>query len=224
MSELSPDQGEAPKNPVNRELSKEVKELRSVLKKCSIYLIGPMGCGKSAVGKFLAYELGFRFLDTDDLIETVAQKPITQIFEEDGHESFRDLESSVLEQVTPFIACCVSTGGGIVLRKDNWGKLHSGIVVYLETPVDVLQDRLQSENESDKRPLLKDAESIRDRIQDIMTEREHLYKQADVTIHCEAGVPVDQICQDIVRTLTNFIKANPPKLSKLYPGNLPNKK
>lgn len=199
--------------------NRAVKELRSVMKKCSVFLIGPMGSGKSAVGRYLAREIGFRYLDTDEIIEAVAKKPIKKIFSEEGESHFRDLESTVLEQVSAFIACCVSTGGGIVIRKENWGKLHAGLVVYLDTPVDVLTDRLQGESEN--RPLLKDAESLRDRIKDILYEREHLYKQADISVKCEAGQGVDEIGQEIIRALTNFIKSNPPKLSKLYPGSLP---
>lgn len=220
MSGAKPDDKKESFNPIQREFSREVKELHAVLKKCSLYLVGPMGCGKSVVGKYLSYELGFRYLDTDAIVESVAKKSISQIFEDDGEQDFRDLESAVLEQVTPFLGCVVSTGGGIVVRKENWGKLQTGIVIYLDTPVHVLQDRLQTEQESEKRPLLKDAVSLRDRITDIMTEREHLYKHADVSIHCEAGAPVDNIGKDVIRTLTNFIKSNPPKLSTLFPGNL----
>lgn len=206
-------------NPPNhRELSAEAKELRSVLKKCSLYLIGPMGSGKSSVGKHLAYELGFRFLDTDQIIENVANRSISEIFSTEGEEAFRDIETAVLDQVASFIGCCISTGGGIVIRKDNWGRLQSGIVVYLDVPVQVLHDRLMSE--TDNRPLLHDAVSLRDRITDIMFEREHLYKQADVTVHCKSGMPVDEITKEIIRSVTNFIKSNPPKLSTLYPGTL----
>lgn len=202
---------------IPRELKPEVKELRSVLKKCSIYLVGPMGSGKSVLAKYLAYELGFRFLDTDELIEKVAQKSIPKIFEDDGEDNFRDLESAILDQVQPFIACCVATGGGIVLRKENWGRLQTGIVIYLSTPIDVLVDRLKGDT---KRPLLKDAESLTDRVTEILNNRRHLYEQADVVVPIEPDAAVDEIGMDLVRRLTNFIKANPPRLSKLYPGNL----
>lgn len=202
---------------VPRELKPAMKELRSVLKKCSIYLVGPMGSGKSVLGKYLSYELGFRFLDTDELIENVAQKSIPKIFEEDGEENFRDLESAILDQVQPFIACCVATGGGIVLRKENWGRLQTGIVIYLDTPIDVLVNRLKGDT---KRPLLRDAESLTDRVTEILNSRRHLYEQADVVVPIEANAAVDEIGTDLVRRLTNFIKANPPRLSKLRPSNL----
>ncbi|PXF44101.1 Shikimate kinase [Gracilariopsis chorda] len=203
-----------------KEVSLEVKELKSVLKKCSIYLIGPMGSGKSVIGKYMASELGFCFLDTDELIEAAAKRSIPEIFETDGEEAFRDLESAVLDQLAAFIGCCVATGGGAVLRKSNWGKLRCGIVVYLETPVDVLRDRLQGDT---TRPLLKnaDGETLRERIRDILEERRHLYMQADLTVHIEKSMPVDDAGKEVIRKLTNFIKANPPRSSKLYPGNLP---
>ncbi|KAI0562863.1 Shikimate Kinase [Gracilaria domingensis] len=205
---------------IQKDVTPEVKELKSVLKKCSVYLIGPMGTGKSAVGKYLASEIGFRFLDTDQLIESVAKKPIPEIFEGDGEEAFRDLESAVLDQVAAFIGCCVATGGGAVLRKSNWGKLQTGIVVYLETPVDVLNDRLQNDT---GRPLLKntDAVTLRERIREILEERRDLYNQADVTVRVKKDMPVDEVGKELIRQLTNFIKSNPPRSSKLYPSKLP---
>lgn len=217
MSEPDPSPGG---ERLTREMKPQVKELRSVLKKCPIFLIGPMGSGKSVLGKYLAFEMGFRFLDTDDLIETVAKKSIPEIFESDGEDAFRDLESAVLDQVAAFIGCCVATGGGAVLRKENWGKLHAGIVVYLKTPVDVLSDRLQGDT---GRPLLKDAdaEALRERLHDILEERRHLYEQADVTVQIEEDMAVDDIGMEVIRVVTNFIKANPPRLASLYPGSLP---
>lgn len=216
-----PDDSALPANPAH-ELSPEAKELRSVLKKCSLYLVGPMGSGKSVIGRYLATLLGFRFLDTDTIIEEIAKKPVAEIFEESGEAHFRDIETAVLDQIAPFIACCVATGGGAVVRKENWGRLQTGIVIYLQSPVDLLVDRLQGE--TGNRPLLKDAESIRQRMEAIMDERHALYKQADVTVKCEREMAVDDIAMEAMRSLTNFIKANPPKLAKLYPGSFPKKR
>lgn len=182
-----------------------------------------MGSGKSSIAKYLASQIGFRFLDTDQLVEAVAKKPISQIFEDDGETIFRDIETAVLDQVAPFIACCVATGGGAVLRKENWGRLQTGIVIYLDTPVDVLADRLMSESESGSRPLLKDANDLRERIDDILHERRGLYEQADLAVKVTKGMAVDDIGTDIIRLLTNFIKANPPRMAQLYPGTLSDK-
>lgn len=188
-----------------------------MLKKCPIYLVGPMGSGKSAVGKYLAYELGFRFLDTDSIIEEVAKKKVSDIFDDDGEDAFRNIESAVLAEVQQFIACCVATGGGAVLRQPNWGKMQTGIIVYLKAEVDVLVSRLQGDT---TRPLLKGAQDLRGRVASILDERSSLYEQADVIVPVGQGQPVDEIGIEVVRTLTNFIKSNPPRLSKLYPGNL----
>lgn len=206
-----------------RELSPEVKELRSVLKKCPLYLIGPMGSGKSAVGRYLARELGFHFLDTDTLIEQLMKKPVAQIFGDDGELTFRDVETQVLAQISSFIGCCVATGGGIVLKKDNWGHLQTGIVIYLDTPVDILYHRLKTQSETENRPLLKtatdDPEELRNKIETILNDRQHLYMQADVCISCANHEGVDDTAKEIVRVLTNFIKENPPKLSALFMQN-----
>lgn len=70
------------------------------------------------------------------MIEGVLKKPISQIFEEDGAQGFREAETSVLNEVASYARFVVSTGGGIVASKENWGHLHNGIVVYLETPVE----------------------------------------------------------------------------------------
>lgn len=200
-----------------------VKELLAVLKKCSIYLIGPMGSGKSTLSKYLAYELGFRHLDTDELVTAVAKKSISDIFAQDGEESFRDLEAAVLSQVAPFIGCVVATGGGVVLRRANWGMLQTGIVVYLESTVDVLAERLADDT---GRPLLqgeRDEDALRDRIEGILEQRRSLYEQADVKVHVDRDAVVDEVAEEVVRRLSNFIKENPPRLSKLYPGSVPDK-
>lgn len=182
-----------------------------------------MGSGKSVVGKYLAHEIAFRFLDIDHIVEQAAEKTINEIFKEDGEPAFRDLESCVLEQVTPFIACVISTGGGVVVRKENWGKLQTGIVIYLKVQPDVLADRLQGETKQN-RPLLRDADAhaLQDRLNAILEERRHLYEQADLIIPVNERQSIDDVGKDIVRKLTNFIKANPPRLSTLHPGKTPN--
>ena len=73
--------------------------MKHLLQGLNIYLIGMMGTGKTTVGKLLAQKLGYRFFDTDELIEAVAGKKISTIFAEEGEESFRDLESKVLNEV-----------------------------------------------------------------------------------------------------------------------------
>lgn len=204
-------------SPFKSEVSPEARELRRLLSRCSLYLVGPTGNGKTVVGRYLARALGFRFLHTDQLIEAVAKKPVAQVIADEGEAAFRNLESKVLEQVSPFVACCVATGGGIVKRKENWGKLHNGVIVYVDTPVDVLRDRLQ--NETETRPVRHDAVSLRDRTKDIAHERNQLYRQADVSVKCKAGWSDDETGEEAIRVLTSFIKTNPPKLSNMRLSN-----
>lgn len=204
----------------SRDIKPAVKDLKQRLKKCSVYFVGTMGSGKSSVARYLAKQLGFRFLDTDDLIVLAAKKDIPTIFENDGENAFRDLESAVLDQVQAFIGCCVATGGGIVMRKQNWGKLQTGIVVWLDVPVDVLVQRLEGDR---SRPLLEEAESLRERIESILNARRTMYQQADVTVTVSVDDAIDDVGAEVVRKLNNFIKENPPRLSKLYGANLSQK-
>jgi shikimate kinase len=85
-----------------------------------------MGAGKSTVGQAVAKRLGYRFLDTDMLIESVAQRPISDIFATDGEAAFRELETAVLEQVVAYTRSVVATGGGMVLRRENGGTCAMG--------------------------------------------------------------------------------------------------
>ncbi len=204
----------------SKDLKPAVKDLMTRLKKCSVYFVGPMGSGKTVVAKYLARQFGFRFLDTDELIELSVEKDIPTIFETEGEEAFRDLETEVLDQVQAFIGCCVATGGGIVLRRQNWGKLQTGLVVWLDAPVDVLVDRLEGDT---SRPLLQGEGNLRDRIEAIVTKRRPMYEQADIVVEISADDAVDDVGGEVVRKLNNFIKENPPRLSKLYAANIPKK-
>jgi shikimate kinase len=114
-----------------------------LLRGVNLYLVGMMGAGKSTVGQAVAKRLGYRFLDTDMLIESVAQRPISDIFATDGEAAFRDLETAVLEQVVAYTRSVVATGGGMVLRRENWGHLRHGVVVWLDVPLAVLTQRLK---------------------------------------------------------------------------------
>ena len=103
--------------------------VNNLLKGTSVFLIGMMGVGKTTVGNLLATELGYRFFDTDDLIEKVAGKTIKEIFADDGEESFRELEGLVLSDLSAYTKLVVATGGGIVLRQMNWSYLRHGLVI-----------------------------------------------------------------------------------------------
>ncbi|MGY6531040.1 MAG: shikimate kinase [Cyanobacterium sp.] len=176
--------------------------MNRLLRGLNIYLIGMMGSGKTTVGKFLAHKLEYRFLDTDNTIEVVAQKSINKIFEEDGEDIFRTLENQVLGQVSSYLYTVISTGGGIVLKKDNWAHLRDGMVIWLDVPVDILVDRLKNDN---TRPLLREAD-LREKLSHILDERKSLYQQADITISVTKEQSTDDIVAEIIKVIPSKVK------------------
>ncbi|MBE9223550.1 shikimate kinase [Cyanobacterium stanieri LEGE 03274] len=176
--------------------------MNKLLRGLNIYLIGMMGSGKSTVGKFLAHKLEYRFLDTDNTIEMLSQKTINKIFEEDGENAFRTLENQVLGEVSSYLHTVISTGGGIVLKKDNWAHLRDGMVIWLDVPVDVLVDRLKNDH---TRPLLKDTD-LTQKLRNILEERKSLYQQADITIYVTKKQSTEDIVAEIIQVIPTKIK------------------
>lgn len=120
-----------------------------------IYLIGFMGSGKSSLGKKIARELNWKFLDTDELIEEQEEKKIREIFRNEGEHRFREIEREVLRGITPKQKILVSCGGGTPCFFDNmkWMKQHGG-VLYLKVGEKILMERLMKERK--KKALLED--------------------------------------------------------------------
>ncbi|MGK7890948.1 MAG: shikimate kinase [Leptolyngbyaceae cyanobacterium] len=175
------------------------------LKGLSIYLIGMMGAGKSTMGKELAIALGYRFLDTDNLIEQAAGQPISEIFAESGETTFRQLETQVLSQVSAYKKTVIATGGGIVLERQNWNFLHYGVSVWLDAPVAVLYERLKDDCD---RPLLQTADPQKT-LQTILNQRQHLYAQADVRIPITALDAPTQVVATMLEGVQSTLKPDP---------------
>lgn len=152
--------------------------MTNLLRGTNLYLIGMMGVGKTTVGRLLASQLDYRFLDTDELIEQTAKKTISQIFADQGEAFFRQLETQVLSEVYAYTRLVVATGGGIVLQRQNWGYLHHGIVVWLDAPIDQLRIRLQGDT---SRPLL-DPDNLGSKLETLLEQRQRLYAQADMRV------------------------------------------
>ena len=119
----------------------------------SIYLIGMMGSGKTSTGRPLAKRLGYGFVDADAVIEQAAGCSIPAIFERDGEAGFRAIERQVLNTISQRHSLVVATGGGVVTTPENWGQLHSGIVVWLDVDRGQLLALLRAD--STLRPLLQ---------------------------------------------------------------------
>ena len=168
----------------------------------SLYLVGMMGSGKTSTGRPLAERLGYGFVDADAVIEQAAGCSIPEIFDRDGESGFRGLESQVLSAISQRHSLVVATGGGVVTQPENWGVLHSGIVIWLDVVPDQLLQRLKAD--STVRPLLKtaDPEAVLDQL---LNERRPLYGEADLTVVINDETP-EVVADGILQLLPSLLK------------------
>jgi shikimate kinase len=157
------------------------------MQKRNIYLVGPMGAGKSTIGRVLAAELHLSFRDSDKVIEDRTGADIPWIFDMEGEEGFRDRESAVLEELSQSKDVVIATGGGIILRPINREIMKSsGYVCYLTASIEQLVERTARDK---KRPLLQ-VDNPRQKIIDLVTLREPLYMEAaDFVINTDRRSP-----------------------------------
>ena len=160
----------------------------------NLYLVGMMGSGKSSSGRPLAASLGYGFVDADAVLEQVAGRSIPQLFEEEGEEGFRGLESQVLQAIGQRHSLVVATGGGIVTRPENWGVLHQGLVVWLDPDRDQLLQRLR--RDPGERPLLRSADPAAT-LDTLLNARRPLYAEADVQLTIGDDTP-DEVAQRVL--------------------------
>ena len=153
----------------------------------------------------------YTFLDTDEIIEKDAGVSIPEIFESEGEDGFRDIEGQILDSVHPYVRCVVSTGGGIVCRMENWSKLQTGLVVWLDVEPEVIYKRIEGTD----RPLLQTDDPLQT-LKNLLEERKDKYAQADVRIPIKADMGEAEVADAVIRELHDFIDENPPawKLAK----------
>ena len=164
----------------------------------SLYLIGMMGSGKTTIGKLLADWFEYQFFDTDQLIEQITQQSVNEIFAESGESVFRQLETKVMSELSSYVRKMVSTGGGIVTTPENWGHLRSGVIIWLDVPIDVLKSRLESDT---SRPILQSSVDLETKLESLFCDRSELYAQADVRISIEHHDTPEIICDRILAAL-----------------------
>ena len=164
----------------------------------NIFLIGPMGAGKSAVGRQLAKLLHLSFVDSDDEIETRTGVDIPFIFEKEGEDGFRKREAKVIDDLSAMESVILATGGGAVVDPQNRSRLGSrGFVVYLYTTVDQQLARTQKGRE---RPMLANGDS-RKILEDLMAVRDPMYREiADLTVETD-GRKVKAVASEILERL-----------------------
>ena len=168
----------------------------------SLYLVGMMGSGKTSTGRPLAERLGYGFVDADAVIEQAAGCSIPELFDRDGEAGFRSLESQVLSAISQRHSLVVATGGGVVTQPENWGMLHSGIVIWLDVVPDQLLQRLNAD--STVRPLLQTADPEA-ALNALLNERRPLYAEADLTVVINDETP-EAVADGILQLVPSLLK------------------
>jgi shikimate kinase len=153
----------------------------------NVFLIGPMGAGKSTIGRLLARELKYPFKDSDREIEARTGADIPWIFDVEGEEGFRQREEAMIAELTAENGIVLATGGGVVMRPANRKALaEGGLVVYLRTSV---EQQLQRTAKDRQRPLLQNADPEKV-LRELMAKRDPLYREiADLIIDTDQRGP-----------------------------------
>ena len=167
----------------------------------NIFLVGPMGVGKTTIGRLLADRLGRHFYDTDRVIEERTGADIPWIFDVEGEAGFRSREQAVCAELAKKDSLVIATGGGIVVNPENRKAIRrDGIVIFLSATVEQLVERTAKDT---RRPLLQN-DNPRKVITDIFEARLPLYQElADITITTDQSSP-RLLINDIVRQLDNL--------------------
>ena len=161
----------------------------------NIFLIGFMGCGKSAVSAQMVKKHGMMIREMDEEIVEREGMPIPEIFETKGESYFRDVETNLLAEIAESKNQIVSCGGGAVLREENIQHMKkSGKVVLLTAKAETILERVKDD---DNRPLLKGNKNV-DFIQDLLNKRRPNYeKAADIIVETDEK-SLDEICREII--------------------------
>lgn len=163
-----------------------------------LVLVGPMGAGKSTIGRRLAADLGVVFHDSDELVRERTGVEIAHIFDVEGEAGFRAREKSAIEALLALDPGVIATGGGAVLDTDNRRQMQRhATVIYLETSVD---EQLRRTGQDTRRPLLQ-TDNPRGRLEALMAERDPLYRDAaHITVNTD-HTTIAQTVRDIHASL-----------------------
>lgn len=142
--------------------------------KFNIFLIGMMGSGKSSIGRQLAKLLDLVFVDIDKELEIITKLSINEMFKKFGEEKFREMEGAFFREKATQDHLVFATGGGIILSKQNRTIMReSGMVIFLDVPLNILTERLNGVSD---RPLLKSSHDISTDLTSIWKTREKFYR------------------------------------------------
>ena len=160
----------------------------------NIALIGFMGTGKTSVGRLVADQLHFDYLDTDDVIQLRQGRTITEIFATAGEPAFRKMESELVGELAVRTKTVIATGGGLPMNPQNLVSLKThALVVCLWASPEKIWERVKNQTH---RPLLHDTDPQK-KIRELLAAREPFYKQADVLLNTELR-SVREVAQQVV--------------------------
>jgi shikimate kinase len=200
--------GENPKLVLSEAELSKIQTTMCELQGLNVYLIGMMGSGKSTIGPLLAERLSYCFIDTDTSIEKLAQQSVSQIFETVGETEFRQIETQVLAEISAYTQLVVATGGGIVVKRENWQHLQQGLVIWLNPSVELILKRLQ-DDEITNRPILNTADDLETKLRQILAQRRDRYAQADLQISIAENLPSLAIVEQIMNVIPTVLKKHP---------------
>ena len=165
----------------------------------NIFLVGPMGTGKTTIGKYLAKSMGLVFADLDIEVEARCGANIAWIFDIEGEAGFRNRESQLLDELSQRQDLVLATGGGAVLNPQNreWLKAR-GLVVYLDSDIEQLLDRTRRDR---KRPLLQ-VDNPRAVLEKLLEDRDPLYREvADIVVSSTRSHRPQQAAEELAEQL-----------------------
>lgn len=161
----------------------------------NLYLVGFMGTGKSTVGRLVARQIGFEFVDSDHEIERLQGKPVSQIFAEQGEAAFRAMEREFIERGHPEKKCIVSCGGGLIVPPGMLELLRGrGVIICMHAPIDTI---LQRTMHATHRPLLA-VENPEQRLRELYAQREALYRRSGTMVLTDKR-PLREIAAHVLR-------------------------
>jgi shikimate kinase len=177
-------------------------DILSALGARSIVLVGMMGVGKSTIGRRMAARLKLPFVDADTEIEAAAGMTIPEIFERHGEPYFRDGEARVIARLLDGEPIVLATGGGAFMREETRNRIAAKAVsIWLKADPDVIMRRVRRRAD---RPLLQTADP-EGTVTRLLTEREPIYRHADLTI-ASRDVPHDKIVEECIETLRAHLR------------------
>jgi shikimate kinase len=168
--------------------------MRSKRHLVNIALIGFMGTGKTSVGRLVAEQLHFHYIDTDEMIQNATGKTIAEIFANCGEPAFRGLEEKAVAELTTKTQTVISCGGGLPVAPQNLASLktHALVVCLWATPAKIWE-RVKSQTH---RPLLHDPDPQK-KINELLAAREPFYKQADILLNTESR-SLREVAQQVI--------------------------